>query len=395
MDAYPAWRGNGVIAVHLDDCRQTLWLKVTEDYSMSKEEQTDMFGQSLRNVEIFRSGKWNGDEYSVTDLDLIAASFGKVGYDVPVKLGHSEEVGEPAYGWVESVSRIGDRLVADLRDLPDKIYQAIVDRQFDAVSSEIFLNLERNGEKFPAALKAVALLGAETPAVAGLKPLRDSLRGFSEAELATVRTYAFEKEPIMAEKKIEVKEETNDAEKAEMVSFAAEQAAKIAELEASLLEKDGGSALQVKKLSEEIAELKKDAAAAKALAIAAEIDHKVEAIKIPALRSYASALYGHAYGSTKTLTFTHEDKTSEETAVAVLDKMYEFFNAQSEKMFKEVGVVGSSARGEDAADEDAGVEVDRLVKLALAKGGHKSYTEAMKAVLSDPANTELKRAFAR
>jgi hypothetical protein len=360
---------------------------------MSKEEQTDMFGQSLRNVEIFRSGKWKGDEYTVADLDLIASSFGKVGYDVPVKLGHSEEVGEPAYGWVESVSRIGDRLVADLRDLPEKIYQAIKDRQFDAVSSEIFLNLERNGEKFPAALKAVALLGAETPAVAGLKPLRDSLRGFSEAELAGVRTYSFEKEPIMADKKVELKEETNEAEVAELKAFAVEQAAKIKELEEALLVDD--SASEVKKLSEEIAELKKDAAASKALAIAAEIDRKVDAIKIPALRSYASALYGHAYGSTKTLTFTHEDKTSEETAVAVLDKMYEFFNAQSERLFKEVGVAGTSSREDTPASEDAGVEVDRLVKLALAKGGHKSYTEAMKAVLSDPANTELKRAFAR
>ena len=61
-----------------------------------------------------------------------------------------------------------------MSDLPDKLAAGIKDHRFDSVSPEIFFNLTRNGEKFRRALKAVALLGAEIPAVAGLKPLRES-----------------------------------------------------------------------------------------------------------------------------------------------------------------------------------------------------------------------------
>jgi hypothetical protein len=348
----------------------------------------------LTGVEIFRPGKWNGDEYSISDLDKIVSTFGKVGFDVPVKLGHSEEPGEPAYGWVESLSRVGDRLIANLRDLPDKIHQAIVDRQFDAVSSEIFVDLERGGEKFPLALKAVALLGAEIPAVAGLKPLRDSLRGFSEAELATVRTYAFEKEPVMAEAKIEVKDD-NEAALAEMKAFADEQAAQIARLEAEVAAKGDDSALQVKKLTAEIAELRKESEAAKAKALEVEIDRKVEELKIPALRAYALPLYTACYNAPKTVKFAVGDgKPAEVTAVAVMDSMIEFINGHAEKLFTEIGMVGDLRRDEEPRKEDAGEEVDRLTKLAMAKDGV-SYSVAYKAVLSDPANAELKRAFAR
>jgi hypothetical protein len=386
-----AWCRHSVATDHLDH----RW----QEGGAMKEVQVDMFGQRLAGVEVFRPGKWNGDKYTISDLDEIISSFDKGLFNVPVKLGHSEEPGEPAYGWVESLRRVGDRLVADLSDLPDTIYQAIVDRRFDAVSSEIFLNLERDGEKLPLALKAVALLGAEIPAVAGLKPLRDSLRGFSEAELADVRTYSFNnEEPDMAETKKEV-EETNDEAMVELKAFADAQAAKVLELETKLAEKDGGSVLEIKKLTAEIADLRKESAAAKAKAVAVEIDAKVEAIKLPSLRDHARALYSAAYAMPMTVSFSCKDsegetKTADTSVVEVIDSMYEFFNSHSEKLFKEIGI-NELRRDEEPRKEDAGEEVDRLVKLALAKDKSLTYSVAMKAVLSDPANAELKRAFAR
>jgi hypothetical protein len=126
----------------------------------------------IRGVEIFRAGTWNGDDYSIEDLDEIVDAFGKVGFTPPIKLGHDEPPGTMAFGWVKSLRRIGDRLIADFMDVPAEVFGLIKRRAFDTVSSEIYWNLKRGAKTFRRALRAVALLGAQIPAVAGLKPLR-------------------------------------------------------------------------------------------------------------------------------------------------------------------------------------------------------------------------------
>jgi hypothetical protein len=125
----------------------------------------------IKNAEIFRTGKWNGDTYDESDLDSMIVAASQVGFGVPIKQGHKDVSGEPALGWVENLRREGGVLLADLVGLPEKIFEAIKDRAFDAVSAEIFWDLERNGASYPRVLKALALLGAEVPAV-DLKPLR-------------------------------------------------------------------------------------------------------------------------------------------------------------------------------------------------------------------------------
>jgi hypothetical protein len=139
-------------------------------------EQRD-HGYDLRDIEIFRAGTWNGDAYTEDDLDEMVLAFDGVGYRPPVKLGHAESSGGPAYGWISRIWRRGGVLLADFADLPEKIYRAIKERRYDAVSSEIFFNINRGGRKFRRALKAVALLGAEIPAVAHLRPLHESFVG--------------------------------------------------------------------------------------------------------------------------------------------------------------------------------------------------------------------------
>jgi hypothetical protein len=120
----------------------------------------------------------------------MVANFGRVGFNPPVKLGHKEQSGDRAFGWVTAIRRIGSKLVADLSGVPAALVRLIKDRAYDAVSSEVFWNLERNGKTFRRVLKAVALLGAETPAVSDLRPLHtalNSIRGVS-------RVYTFHKE---------------------------------------------------------------------------------------------------------------------------------------------------------------------------------------------------------
>jgi len=88
-----------------------------------EEMTTDL--HTIENVEIFRAGTWNGDKYTIKDLDDIVEAFDSVGFKPPVKLGHAEKSGDPAYGWVNSIRRVGDKLVADFIDVPKAIFEAI------------------------------------------------------------------------------------------------------------------------------------------------------------------------------------------------------------------------------------------------------------------------------
>lgn len=125
----------------------------------------------IRDVEIFATGEHNGDQYTLADLDAMVEAFEASDFRPPVKLGHSEDVGRPAYGWVDNLRRVGHKLVADLTHVPSEIYRVIKSRGYDAVSAEVYWNLKRGGRTFRRALKALALLGQDIPAVAGLRPL--------------------------------------------------------------------------------------------------------------------------------------------------------------------------------------------------------------------------------
>lgn len=142
---------------------------------------------AIRNVPIFRTGTWNGDPYVTDDLDAMVTAFGTVGFTPPVTVGHTKDPGAPAVGWLENLRREGEALLADIVALPQGIYDSIKQRAFDTVSAEIYWDLERNGLKFPRVLKALALLGAEIPAV-NLDPLHKFL-SMTPLPNATLVTY--------------------------------------------------------------------------------------------------------------------------------------------------------------------------------------------------------------
>jgi len=131
----------------------------------------------LNNTQIFSCGQWNGDIYTEADLDSMIASFNQVGFNPPLKLGHdpsqplAQSDGMPAIGWVTNLRRVGKTLLADLTNLPKKVYEAIKRKNYDRVSAEIYWNYEANGRQWPRVLKALSLLGADIPAVTDLAAL--------------------------------------------------------------------------------------------------------------------------------------------------------------------------------------------------------------------------------
>ena len=200
---------------------------------MPKELET----KNIEGIEIFAAGTWNSDIYTVDDLDKMVEAYNATKTKVKpfLKLGHNEMQalleadGLPAAGWIDNLRRIGEKLVADFVGVPKAIYELIKAGSYRTVSSEIYWNFALDGEKYPYLLKAVAILGADIPAVSSLKDIM-SLYAKGEpamayAEGAEVKTYEIKTEDCKMEKEIkELQEKLANAEKL----FTEEQAKTVA-----------------------------------------------------------------------------------------------------------------------------------------------------------------------
>lgn len=153
----------------------------------------------LEDEEIFAVGTWNGDKYTHEDLKEIANNFNLLKGEVkpPVKLGHSEsqkllEADDlPAGGWVTGLKVAGDKLIANISDVPRKIYELIKNRAYKRKSAEIYPQYTgADGKKYGKVLRAIAFLGSATPAI---NTLNDLLARYSGDRKQKFKTYNFNK----------------------------------------------------------------------------------------------------------------------------------------------------------------------------------------------------------
>ena len=395
----------------------------------------------LKGVEIFRTGRWKGTKYTIGDLDDIVASFGpdKAGFRPPVKLGHFNKSGDPAFGWIGGIRRVGTRLVADLIDLPKVVFDAIRDRRFDAVSAEIAFDLEVNDKTFRRVLLGIALLGSDIPAVAGLKPLRDVAADLGDLVHSEIHIYTLRdsKEDPMENKDIltkhpeaitkieadlaqakkdgdddraktlalkllvkraEFAEAENEKLKADLA--ASEEAKKAAESKGS---DDGESAVKMARMQAEIDEGKKKFADSEKRAKDAEIKGKLDKLNIPALRPTMEALYALAYtarDSGNKVFFTYSEGTGDDRKthsgdvdpVTVIDSHMEIIQSNTAKLFAELGFAGDFGPDEAGESEDVGQKLEDRITAYMADHDKASRAEAQTAVFkADPA---LKAAYA-
>lgn len=131
-------------------------------------------------VEILSVGKWNGDDYTLADLQDIEKNFYRLHKMlVPVlKFGHSAEQtllgqadGDPALGQISDLRLVGDKLIATLSGMPEIVQTAIEKKLYTNVSCEIAFGAKVDGESVGKVLTGVALLGADLPAVNNLAGL--------------------------------------------------------------------------------------------------------------------------------------------------------------------------------------------------------------------------------
>jgi cation transport regulator ChaB len=91
-------------------------------------------------IEVFEAGYHKGHWYGIADLDQMAANFNELGAKIrpPLKLGHTEEEGRPALGWMKGVRREGRKLLGAFSDMPLKLREAIKQRRYGRVSMELY-----------------------------------------------------------------------------------------------------------------------------------------------------------------------------------------------------------------------------------------------------------------
>jgi len=398
------------------------------------------YSNTIKGVEIFGTGTHNGDKYTDADLDKMVAAFGELDYRPAIKIGHTKDKpGAPSYGWVQNLRRAGSKLVADFTDMHDSVVDAVRKKLYDNVSAEIYFNLNRGGKKFDRALKAVALLGAEVPAVAGLVPLHkmefaadgefekvfasemkldvsptalfDTLnermasiiRSFN-AEDADMKTKAEQLKELNEKLAGLTTEMANlvtatDNEKDEQVKKLSADIKLISDQVKALSETDDDSATareraaakareeqtqkDLKEANDKIAELQADGRRR-------SVAEKVSKLRVPAFRPMAEALYtyGLTHAAEKVKVYS-KDKDGKEVAadkslVDIADDIVANINGQAEKLFKAYAQTGNPTARQEGHDpqegDDAGVAFDNKVKAYMAEKKEVSYTKASEAV---------------
>ncbi|MDQ7799554.1 MAG: hypothetical protein RDU76_11545 [Candidatus Edwardsbacteria bacterium] len=120
-------------------------------------------------IVVFRTGKHtdskgNTREWTEADLDRMVSGYDPASHEAPVVIGHPKD-NDPAFGWVESIAREGQNLVATLKDLVPEFVEAWTKGLFKKRSISLYPDLT---------LRHVGFLGAMPPAVKGLPDFKFS-----------------------------------------------------------------------------------------------------------------------------------------------------------------------------------------------------------------------------
>ncbi len=116
--------------------------------------------------EIFRTGvhidsAGRGREFTTADLDRIVSSYDPTQHEAPVVVGHPKD-NAPAYGWVESLQRAGEVLLAKFHQVAPEFVEMVQAGRFKKRSISLYPD---------GTLRHVGFLGAQPPAVKGLRDI--------------------------------------------------------------------------------------------------------------------------------------------------------------------------------------------------------------------------------
>lgn len=136
------------------------------------------------DVEVLSTGTHGGIPIDDAYLEKCIANHGSLSALVkaPVRLGHQWKDSDPACGWITGLKKVGNKLIAQLSDVPTVVQRAIKQRLYRQASIEMYPAWEKT--RFEAnhktgvtgpAVCGVALLGAARPEVRDLADLETFL----------------------------------------------------------------------------------------------------------------------------------------------------------------------------------------------------------------------------
>lgn len=335
------------------------------------------------DAEIFAVGTWNKVwKFSLKDLKDIAANFSALSenHKVPLKLGHNDQQpftdGQPALGWVTKVWVEGEKLMARFENVPNVIKQAFSQKMYRHVSVELDIDVEHKGKKYKYVLSAVALLGADTPAVNTLADLSTYLDGGER--LAASRREVFSavsgSREVSTEGDKEMTEEQMNTAIAKAVADQTAQFAKTSEesakvkaeneaLKASLLKRDGEDKAAKVKMHRESLTAKLEQAVKNKVFTPAQRESAIKFMKM------------------------NEDSVLDLTADTVDE--YIKINGGKVRMSNEQG--HQTQQQSSGTSQDAGAELTAIAKKLQAENAHLTFATARNRAME--GNPELARAW--
>lgn len=130
---------------------------------------------SMRRIHIFRAGRQTAMsgvsiDFSEADLLATAAAYDPAKHEAPIVVGHPA-TDDPAYGWVRALSASGADLFAEPHDVNPEFADLVKAKAYKKVSASFYPPQHPNNPTPGVyALRHVGYLGAQPPAVKGLKP---------------------------------------------------------------------------------------------------------------------------------------------------------------------------------------------------------------------------------
>ena len=130
---------------------------------------------SMRRIHIFRAGRqtaMSGVSIDFTEADMAAtaAAYDPAKHEAPIVVGHPA-TDDPAHGWVRSLSASGADLFAEAHQVNPAFAELVQAGAYKKVSASFYPPQHPNNPTPGVyALRHVGYLGAQPPAVKGLKP---------------------------------------------------------------------------------------------------------------------------------------------------------------------------------------------------------------------------------
>jgi len=128
-------------------------------------------------IEIFRAGTHTAASgkqltFSAEDVAAIAAGYDPAKHEAPIVVGHPA-TDAPAWGWIGGLAMAGDTLVATPRQVAPEFAELVKAGRFRKVSASFYApDAPNNPTPGQWHLRHVGFLGAQPPAVKGLRPVQ-------------------------------------------------------------------------------------------------------------------------------------------------------------------------------------------------------------------------------